>query len=263
MTAQSARIGPDGRLHLPEVTLVAASSLAIEPTLRALRISMQSIRFGAVKFFTDAPGSGPGWTGIERIGIDRLNSRSAYSCFMLDRLADHIETDFAICIQWDGYILSPFAWNDEWLEHDYIGALWPQFDDGMNVGNGGFSFRSRRLLQACRDHRVPRDMAEDIAICRAARTMLEQEYGIRFAPQAVAEAFSYERTRPSGAEFGFHGVFNMPRHMPRKAFRTLYAGLEPAMHSRFETREMVRIALRRLDLPLTLLAYRRIPNVGK
>ena len=39
----------------------------------------------------------------------------------------------------------PEAWTDDFFNYDYIGATW---DDGV-VGNGGFSWRSRKLYGAC------------------------------------------------------------------------------------------------------------------
>ena len=85
----------------------------------------------------------------------------------------------------------------------------------MDVGNGGFSLRSRRLLQALQDPRFApvADVAEDELIGRVWRPVLEHEFGLRFAPDAVASRFAYERVLPAGPTFGFHGLFNLWRHM--------------------------------------------------
>ena len=69
---------------------------------------------------------------------------------MLQELHDHISTAHALCIQWDGYVLNAQAWDASFLDYDYIGSVWPQFGDGHRVGNGGFSLRSKRLLEAWR-----------------------------------------------------------------------------------------------------------------
>ena len=47
-------------------------------------------------------------------------------------------------------MLDGAAWRPEFLDYDYIGAVWPHVLDKYNVGNGGFSLRSKALLEACR-----------------------------------------------------------------------------------------------------------------
>jgi hypothetical protein len=79
------------------------------------------------------------------------------------------------------------------------------------VGNGGFSLRSRKLLQAlARDERVRATDAEDSVICLQHRAMLEAEYGIRFADTQTARRYAFEGEAPTGREFGFHRLFNFP-----------------------------------------------------
>jgi len=53
---------------------------------------------------------------------------------------------------------------------------------------------------------------EDEFMCRMLRPDLERQ-GIRFAPAPVANMFSYERGSPKQPTFGFHGLFNMWRHV--------------------------------------------------
>jgi len=136
-------------LNLTNVTLVAATSVARAATLRAMRLSMEQVRFGAAVFLCDEPPEDGQATGIEWRAISPLRSRADYSRFMLHEMADHVATDFALVVQWDGYVLDSAGWRDEFLEYDYIGAPWPQFDDGRRVGNGGFSLRSSQLLRVC------------------------------------------------------------------------------------------------------------------
>jgi hypothetical protein len=77
----------------------------------------------------------------------------------------------------------------------------------MAVGNGGFSLRSRRFMEAC--SRIIKIMhPEDHHICRTYRKQLEAE-GMRFAPIEVAERFSFEGyLQPHKIltnQFGVHG----------------------------------------------------------
>ena len=198
-------------LRLENVTLFAASGVAVLETVAALRRSCANIEFGAIRMFCDVRPDGIGGTPIEWTKIAALRSRSDYTRFILKDLHRHIDTDFALCVQWDGFVLRPEAWRPQFLDYDYIGAPWPQFTGDWTVGNGGFSLRSARLLRATANSSIPVDDAEDVVICRKARGQLEQRFGIRFAPLSEARRFSCERAEPQGDEFGFHGIFNFSR----------------------------------------------------
>jgi hypothetical protein len=214
---------------------------------------MRQAQFGEVLLLSDRPPPKP-VEGITWREIGQLNSRADYSRFMLHELCDHIATTHALCIQWDGYVLDGGAWRTDFLDYDYIGAVWPQFSDGHNVGNGGFSLRSRRLLRACKSLSFDGSIAEDIFICRVRRDDLESQ-GMRFAPEAVARRFAFERTRPSGSEFGFHGSFNLVGFLAANEAVRLFRSLEAPMLARSERLELFRWALAhgRGGLALTML----------
>jgi hypothetical protein len=241
-----------GKLHLPQVTLVAASSVALPATVRALRLCMDQVQFAAVKLFTDHVPAGLDLDGIDCVPRPRLGSRNDYSRFMLKRLHQHVETPHVLCVQWDGYLLNAANWRNEFLAYDYIGAPWPQFSDGKTVGNGGFSLRSLALLKACADDLVVPDQAEDLAICRTHRTLLEEQYGLRFAPEGVARHFSYERTQRAGDEFGFHGVFNMRPLMGGREFRQMLGTIETGLLGKRERKDIARIAFLQGDIRLMI-----------
>lgn len=211
------------RLALPSVTLIAVTSVNVEATIQALRASMRDVDFGAVKLLTDK--SGAQLEGIERVRIAPLTSASAYSHFMLHDLLDHVSTDSALVVQWDGFVTNSDRWEDDFLGWDYIGAPWPQFRDGHDVGNGGFSLRSRKLLVACRDPGFRPSHPEDVAIGRSNRRLLETAHGIRFADAVTARRFSKERDGSPAPSFGFHGVFNMVEALGAERFWQIYASL--------------------------------------
>lgn len=217
---------------------------------------MRQADFGEVLLLSDNPPAeiDPAITWRR---IDRLLSRADYSRFMLQGLAEHISTTHALCIQWDGFVLKGSAWNPQFLDWDYIGAIWPHFRDGYNVGNGGFSLRSRRLLLACRDLSFNPHDGEDVIICRLNRPQLE-ERGIRFAPEAVARKFAYERTLPTGKEFGFHGAFNLVEHIPSDHAQRLFRSLEHGMLARNERWELLRWALARGEFKIALTMLSRL-----
>lgn len=215
---------PAERLALPQVTLCTASSVNVDATLRALEASVAQIDFAACKLFTDARIK-PGHPAISIVPISRLGSSAAYSEFLLSQMVDHVDTSHCLVAQWDGHVLDAARWRPEFLDYDYIGASWPQFDDGHDVGNGGFSLRSRRLMEACRDPQFKALHPEDIAIGRTNRSWLEGR-GMRFAPPELADLFATERRGDLQTSFGYHGVWNMPRAIGVEAFWRVYRELD-------------------------------------
>lgn len=198
-------------IDLRSVTLCAADSLNPRIALHALRRSAHLCTFGDVILFSheDIP------SDIRTVRIPQLQSRDEYSAFIFKDLAHHISTPWVLIAQWDGFVVDETAWSQSFLDYDYIGAKWPFHSDGLTVGNGGFSLRSARLLQACAEARFPMipGINEDDLICRVYRSALETECGIRFAPEHIAERFSHERGALDNPTFGFHGAFNMWRHV--------------------------------------------------
>ena len=191
----------------------------------ALRSSMDQVLFGEVLLFAHEPPSElPG--SIRFVRIPRLTSSRDYSEFMLGPIADHIRLPYCLVTQWDGFVVDAGAWDAAFLDYDYVGAPWPQFGDGHDVGNGGFSLRSKRLLEACRDERFVHAHPEDVAIGRVNRDLLERSHGIRFADRTAAARFSFERTTPPGPTFGFHGIFNMIRLFGADRFWRTYQTLD-------------------------------------
>ncbi|WP_065846369.1 DUF5672 family protein [Sphingobium sp. Ndbn-10] len=217
-------IASSDRLVLPQVTLCAATSVNVKATLRALEVSLAQIDFAACKLFTDAPIM-PDNPKISIVPIGRLNSSEAYSDFLLSQMVDHVATPHCLVVQWDGHVLDATRWRLDFLDYDYIGASWPQFVDGHDVGNGGFSLRSRRLMKACRDLEFRASHPEDLAIGRVNRGWLEGR-GMRFAPQPLADLFAAERAGNLENSFGYHGMFNMPRAIGIDAFWRIYCELD-------------------------------------
>lgn len=214
----------DTPLHMPDVTLCAVSCVNIEATFKAMEASMRNIRFGACKLLTDVPvvSSNP---AIEIVSIAPLRSSQDYSAFVLQQLPDHVSTSHCLIVQWDGHVLDARRWRPEFLEYDYIGAPWPQFGDGHDVGNGGFSLRSRRLMEACRAPGFHTMHPEDVAICRRNRSWLEAR-GMRFAGSDLAGRFATERSGNLNLSFGYHGVFNMPKAVGQADFWKIYLSLD-------------------------------------
>jgi hypothetical protein len=226
-------------LDLRHVTLCAADCVNPALALGAMRRSMQSCDFGAAILFSDLPPDADG--SIRRIRIPRLNSRDDYSRFILKDLVNFVETPFVLIVQWDGYVLEPRAWQERFTRYDLIGAKWYWHGDGMTVGNGGFTLRSRKLLEttASATFAFIDGVNEDEQICRLYRSRLEAAHGIRFAPEEVADAFSYERWLPDLPTFGFHGLFNMWRHVDDAEMMEIAAQFSPSVFLSTEFLELL------------------------
>jgi len=204
------------KIKLKNVTLVAVSSIFISKTIEKLEVSMAEIEYAEVLLIShERPRSLP--KGVTYKHCKRITSIDEYSKFMAYELAQYVTSEYTLVIQYDSCVVNPRQWDSEFLQYDYIGAPWPEnlhfTDEGVNirVGNGGFSLRSKKLLNALNELRLPFTdngtgfFNEDGIICVYYRKILE-EYGIRFAPPDVATRFSYENDCPESVKnsFGFH-----------------------------------------------------------
>ena len=189
------------------LTLVAIDCAYPELAADALSRSASKLPVARVLLLTDVAVQRD---GVEVVQIPSIRSRAAYSQFVLKELGAHIATDYALVVQWDGFVIDGDAWADEFWNYDYIGAKWPHESGDFRVGNGGFSLRSRRLLNALAnpEFTLTHDENEDTAICIRYRELLETTYGITFADERVADRFAFDVGRPLGPTLGFHGVFN-------------------------------------------------------
>jgi hypothetical protein len=146
--------------------------------------------------------------------IDQIESLAAYNDFIINVLPCFDLGEDLLVIQWDGYVKNPNYWREEFLSYDYIGAPWVSRNGDVSVGNGGFSFRSKKFLKSGKRLKiVPAEGgvetdAEDVLLCKTHRSEMEA-MGISFAPSHVAAKFSYEAPRVEET-FGFHGAFNLP-----------------------------------------------------
>lgn len=198
-------------ISLPNVTIVIADCMHYGKAINAIQKTLLEITPARVIFFTDITLEVP---GVEIVPIDHFYSKKAYSDWMMKELGKQdIQTSHILIIQHDGYVLDGSAWDDAYLNWDYIGAPWLE-TDGMNVGNGGFSLRSMKLHRAlATDDLIIGIQPEDTGICRIYRDYLEQKHGIKFCPDELAHKFSYELHEPKDKTFGFHGP---PFHPPYK-----------------------------------------------
>ena len=186
------------------VALVCLETRHLGLALNAIHRSTAQLRFDEILLFTDQD-----WVvdGVTVVRCESIRSAEEYSKFMLGDFHRHIRAPHFLVVQWDGFVMHPEKWRDDFLDWDYIGAPWPHRD--YAVGNGGFSLRSVRLHQAVDTLPKPECHPEDSFICLWNRPQLEA-LGMRYAPLAVARQFSAETDGYEHRPLGFHrfGNFN-------------------------------------------------------
>ncbi len=213
------------KLQLPQVTLVAMTSVNITATLKAMQYSMRGIDFGdAVLITHKKPWGLP--KSIRYSHTSKLTNIDDFNYKMVYELGEHIKTDFALIVHADGFVVHPEMWRDEFLDYDYIGAPWPLPKEGdtttyrdihgniCRVGNSA-GIRSKRLMDFPKKANVPWEgeyaygrmwFYEDGFICCKIRHLLEAE-GMRIAPLDVAKYYSHEHMIPEVqgiTPFAFH-----------------------------------------------------------
>jgi hypothetical protein len=144
--------------------------------------------------------------GVEYVQAPLIKTTKDYSDLLLTGLRQYVTGTHVLIIQWDSFILHSELWTNDFLQYDYIGATWPHHPD-TPVGNGGFSLRSVKLLEALESPAISKHHPEDFCICVDNKATLENQFGIQFAPIEIAEQFAVERSDWHPA-FGFHGFFN-------------------------------------------------------
>lgn len=217
--------------NLGNVTLICVDCSRHAEALAAIRKSMVECGFAAVKFLTDRQFY---FDGIEVVLISSIKSKEEYSEFIIKQLNKYFDTEFVLLIQHDGYVLNGGSWLPEFLDYDYIGAPW-LYVDGKNVGNGGFSLRSKKLHDIlAKDDFIFASDPEDQAIGRLYRDYLVRKYNIKFPEEDLADRFSFELRTPMYDTFGFHGRFHKPFQKTVVIKRSAAMGdvilVEPVLH---------------------------------
>jgi hypothetical protein len=193
-------------LKLPNVTLICLTNKDFDAHKEAIDKSCEGIEFGDVKIIWD----------------EKCNSIDEWNRKIIYELWQYVNTDFALLIHADGFVVNPELWNPDWLNYDFIGAPWPLPQDNysyktsegelIRVGNS-VSIRSSKLLFAptildLEWKEYYGNTNEDGFLCVHNRKRLE-EYGCKFAPLELAKYFSKEHTIPENvglSTFAFHAL---------------------------------------------------------
>lgn len=193
-------------IHLPYVDLVVMDGVNGNRLIKAVTSTLRGLKFRRVLLWA------PDFPDELRPVVDEYRYfRSDYegwNRFMVKELWKFIPDGFCLFIHHDGYVLNPKAWRKEFMDFDYIGAPW-WYHDGINVGNGGFSFRSKKFLEVSNEFEWDRYHPEDHRLIREHGHIMQAK-GIKFAPEIMASKFALEANRMWGkvwnGQFGFHNV---------------------------------------------------------
>lgn len=136
-----------------DISVIAINKGLSDPMIQALddalSITDGILRFKKTVLLTDLKIKHP----VHEIRkIPKLNNFAQMNLFCIKDLWRYIDTPHYLIVQPDGYIINPEAWDDEWLNYDYIGAPWddPVMKDkngNFGIGNGGFCLRSKSLSE--------------------------------------------------------------------------------------------------------------------
>ncbi len=150
---------------------------------------------------------------FDGVTVEKIDSTSIieYSNFCIKKLNSHVSSDYCLIFQDDGFILNPDLWDNEFFNYDYIGAPWPLYigwpKEGLQVGNGGFSLRSKKFLEL--SSRLSETTTnEDTYLIGQNRGYMENN-GVKIAPLDIARKFAIEfhldKDHTIESCFGFHG----------------------------------------------------------
>lgn len=193
--------------HIPVTLACVDTTPKVCLAERAIRKCLELATFDEVKLLTNDK------TREHAVEIPTLANLEAYSTFIIRELHRHINTRYCLLIQSDGYMINPESWTDAFFQYDFIGATW---STSRMVGNGGFSLRSKKFLEATAKFRPEENChPEDAWATMKHREELIRLFGIRFPPPGIADVFAFEGRKWDGSEwngvqqrwnnaFGFH-----------------------------------------------------------
>lgn len=193
--------------RIKDCTLIAIDTLNPGAAVSSLRKSMAQCEFDEVILFTNIDLK---LDGIRTVLIPKITSKDEYSEYILKQAWCQISSDYVLVTQHDSWVLNGDCFDERLYQYDWAGALWIE-NDGLANGNGGLSWRSKRLMKiVAMDDHINATAPEDVAVCRVYRRYLEKNYDLKWAPDDICEAFSFELRCPTQRTFGFHNFFHEP-----------------------------------------------------
>jgi len=197
-------------IDLKNITIINANCVDSKTAVKSLNFSCKHINFGNIILFSDNKPENI-TDNIKYIKIEKIDSIPKYNEFILRKMVDHVETDFCLVTQNDGFVINPNLWREEFLDYDYIGAPWSKL--GMivwkrtnRIGNGGFSLRSRKLMKFIQgfksiDYSSPEDVITSLVIEKHKFKYPSVELACKFSLECPIEDYPFNVHEC----FGFHG----------------------------------------------------------
>src|SRR5580765_1752701 len=108
---------------LENVTLVCIDCFYYGEAISAIKKTLAQIEFAEVLFLTDIEAYSKSFP-FKIVKIDKISSKQEYSQFVIKELDKYFDTEFVMIIQHDGWVLNGNAWDDKFLETDFIGSPW-------------------------------------------------------------------------------------------------------------------------------------------
>lgn len=206
-------------MKLHDITLICVTGIKHQQSVNSLLRCLNLVEFDCIKFLSDIK-SDIFDDRIEFVKINKLASLDDYSKFILYELYKYFNTKHCLIVQHDGYIVNPESWRKEFLDYDYIGAPWRinkcyvnKFGEMCRVGNGGFSLRSKKLLELPSKLKISFNIGEynheDLNFCMVNKHVYEK-YGMRIAPFDIAKYFSHEFYLPEFIGINPFGIHHQP-----------------------------------------------------
>jgi len=126
------------KINLSNITLVVIDDLKDLPTEKNIRYvildkvikyAKAHIDFFDIKVFSPL-------NGFQK----QFANGSEYSKWVIETLPYEIESEYYLIMQWDGFIINPNKWNNDFFKYDYLGG-------GNSLQNGGFSLRKASKMR--------------------------------------------------------------------------------------------------------------------
>lgn len=143
--------------------------------------------------------------------IIRAHQSNMCDCW-INQVPEEVKRDRVLAVHWDGFIVRPDLWNNDFLMYDWIGAPWRKeniFNLKWRVGSGGFCLFSKQMAALWKILLFDREINHDWQIGALMRDHFEA-MGMHFPTLLVASQFAKECDLedldiPEGSSFGFHG----------------------------------------------------------
>lgn len=192
-----------------DITLMCITSKNLLFSILTYLLMMKYVKFTKYMFLTDCDDYNMfnilRHLNVEIIKINPIDF-NGYNYFRLFGVQPYVDTKYVFFIEHDGFVFDVNEWRNEYLNYDYIGAVWrietrdnPDFDNKAFVGNSGFCIMSKHFLDVIYKYKqellpyYKKYIMCDSVFCRSkyCNKIFENE-NVTKAPPTLARHFSFE-----------------------------------------------------------------------